>query len=183
MGLKADRQKAMAAKVEQVKAFQLSQITPREPKPVAKGKQSKEARECAELLAMLREDCDRRGGVELLRKRQEAAIAKHKAAQAKPKPKAKGKDKPDPLAPLISAIREYERVSYFLATKGDFNFTMDDEAQAHFHTFIPARFRAIEELTELRAMSYGKSIPLSGDFIDGLRIRTAERVKRNKKGK
>ncbi len=102
--------------------------------------------------------------------------------------KAKGKKKPlthDPkLNTLVEALREYERVSYYLATQKRFDFTMDDEAQRHFHTFNPSNASAITKLTQLRTKEFGKPIP-KGLHIPGLAIRTAKRMERNtaKKGK
>lgn len=88
----------------------------------------------------------------------------------------------DPLQPLIDALREYERTSYYLATKGDFDFTMDDEAQEYFHSGDPMNCAEIMALRALRVETYGKPIP-KGLHIDGLFIRTNERIRRNKLAK
>ena len=93
---------------------------------------------------------------------------------------AKGKRKQtDPLAPLTEALREYERVSYYLATKGDFDFSMDDEAQEYFHSFDPMNCAEIMALVALRKETFGRKIP-KGLYIDGLTARTDERIRRNK---
>ena len=152
------------------------------PKAKAKGKQSQEARECAAILKGLHESCEAMGGVEALREKQEKRIADFKAKKEQPKPKAKGKKAPEPIDPLTAAIREYERASYYLATKGYFSFATDDEAQRLFHTFDPANAKLIMELRDSRVKGKtGQRMIPAGDHLKGLAIRTDERMKRNKK--
>lgn len=75
------------------------------------------------------------------------------------------------------AFREYERVSYYLATQGDFDFKTDDRARAHFYASIDTNVdsaKHISYLTDQR--STGTKIP-KGAHIDGLDVRTKEREK------
>lgn len=100
-------------------------------------------------------------------------------------PVAKGKkaNKPEPLSPQTVAFREYERVSYYLATQKDFDFTMDAEAR---ELFFAGEADQIDELIKLRLETFGKKVP-KGFHNDGLAIRTKEYERRNalavKKGK
>lgn len=102
----------------------------------------------------------------------------------RPAPVAKGKaDKPEPISPSTVAFREYERVSYYLATQGDFDFTMDAEAR---ELFFSNKHSQIDHLCSLRRETFGEKIP-KGFHIDGLALRTQEYERRNalavKKGK
>lgn len=87
--------------------------------------------------------------------------------------KKKPVEKPTPSA---LAFREYERVSYYLATQGDFNFDLDDEAREAF--FDGEKVAEIKLMTANRIAPDeehdGRKIP-KGDHIDGLAVRTAER--------
>lgn len=100
------------------------------------------------------------------------------------KPKAKGKrNKPEPASKTTLAFREYERVSYYLATIGDFNFTMDDDARSlFFDGFGGDDMSADIGLMTMNRISPtededGRKIP-KGDHIEpGLATRTAQREK------
>lgn len=102
-------------------------------------------------------------------------------------PKAKGKLAPKLPKPSKTqlAFREYERVSYYLATQGDFNFAMDDEAREMLW-FGDDMSADINLLTMNRISPDedhdGRKIP-AGDHIDGLAIRTDEREKKHEKAK
>jgi len=149
----------------------------------AKGKQSKAAKECAAILKGLHDSMPM--PLDELREHQTNLLiaSRKKAEKNRAKPRKKADAQPDPLKPLIAAIREYERVSYYCATKGNFSFACDDEAQRLFHTFDPANAKAIYDLRDSRAKKVAnqRMIP-AGDFTKGLAIRTTERMKR-KKGK
>lgn len=97
-------------------------------------------------------------------------------------PVAKGKkEKPEPLSPQTVAFREYERISYYLATQDDFDFTMDSEAR---ELFFAGETDEIRELIRLRLETFGKKVP-KGFHNDGLAVRTKEyerlAVKKGKK--
>jgi len=101
--------------------------------------------------------------------------------QAPIKKKAKA---PKPTATAL-AFREYERISYYLATQGDFDFKTDDLARQHFYRHIetsgmPDTSADISYLSDQR--STGTKIP-KGLHIDGLDVRTKELEKRRGKAK
>lgn len=102
------------------------------------------------------------------------------------KPKAKGKKEKPSAATL--AFREYERVSWYLATIGDFDFTMDDDARELFYlSFIEDDMSAEIKLMTLSRIKPDESyddrrIP-KGDHIEGLAVRTAQREKERKNQK
>jgi hypothetical protein len=148
----------------------------------AKGKLSKEARENTAILKGLHDSMPM--PLDELREHQSnLLIAARKRAEKKAAaPKKKADATPDPLKPLTDSLREYERVSYFLATVKDFNFKSDDEAQRFFHTFDPSNAFHIDKLTQDRVNSYGKPIQ-KGTTYKGLALRTNERMKRNAKPK
>lgn len=101
------------------------------------------------------------------------------AEQTEPtvEPVAKKKRKPIPPSTTTVAFREYERVSYFLATQGDFDFKTDDAARECFYAHVsltkyPGHAEAILNMAATRLD--GRSIP-KGDHIEGLTLRTNER--------
>ncbi len=95
----------------------------------------------------------------------------------KKKPKAWHDPK---LTPLVMALREYERTSYYLATQGVFNFDADDQAQRMFHLLDPARASDIKALTAGIVKAHKVKVP-AGRHAEGLHIRADERMKRDAK--
>jgi len=97
-------------------------------------------------------------------------------------PKAKGKKaKPEPQSPGVIAFNEYERVSYYLALQGDFDFTNDRSARAAMFAQVDTggkQYREIEYLTECRLESAKLDRIPKGLHIDGLKARTDELMRR-----
>lgn len=90
-----------------------------------------------------------------------------------PAGKKKAKKKVEKPNAVCLAFREYERVSYYLATKGDFNFDMDDAAREEWN-YNEGDAAKVQAMTKQRLKAWGREIP-KGDHIDGLGIRTLKR--------
>jgi len=107
------------------------------------------------------------------------------AEQTEPtaEPVAKKKRKPVPPSTTALAFREYERVSYYLATQDDFNFDLDDAAREDFYlhvsmTSFPDMSASISQYAKERLNVRNlKSIP-NGDHIEGLALRTEYRERK-----
>ncbi len=135
---------------------------------------------------MLGASAAEQGGIEALRKSQASDPFFTTPTPEAPKPRAKGKPKPEPkpwhdskLTPLVMALREYERTSYYLAMQGHFNFDADDQAQRAFHSLDPSSVGSIEALTAGILKAHKLKVP-AGHYVEGLNIRTIERMKREK---
>lgn len=96
---------------------------------------------------------------------------------------AKKTPKVEPLSAATIAFREYERVSYYLATQGNFDFSVDDTAREAFWDGEDAVIKlCIANRLDPDESEDGFKIP-KGDHWDGLQARTDERVKRDVKVK
>ena len=91
---------------------------------------------------------------------------------------AKPKKKVEKPSATVLAFREYERVSWYLATQGDFNFAMDTEAREMLWDFNGDDMSADINLLTANRIDPDENVPAhkipKGDHIDGLAVRTQE---------